>query len=116
MVFQPASLDFEILMNSGNTDGWCKVVRMLCEPGDFILVEQYTYSSSQARWIPMGCIGVPIKSDSQEWSLDTSRGQAGFSELGTNQSRGEETALVKFSLTKSYFPNSDDGLGSAWSQ
>jgi aromatic amino acid aminotransferase I len=65
MVFQPASLDFEILMNSGNTDGWCKVVRMLCEPGDFILVEQYTYPSSQAMWIPMGCIGVPIKSDSQ---------------------------------------------------
>lgn len=52
-------------MNSGNTDGWCKVVRMLCEPGDFILVEQYIYPSSQAMQIPMEYIGVPIKSDSQ---------------------------------------------------
>jgi aromatic amino acid aminotransferase I / 2-aminoadipate transaminase len=62
-VFKPAYSDFEILLNCGNTDGWNKIVGMLCEPGDFILVEQYTYPSAQALWIPMGCIGVPIKSD-----------------------------------------------------
>ena len=67
-VFKPACSDFEILLNFGNTDGWNKIVRMLCEPGDFILVEQYTYPSAQALWIPMGCVGVPIKSDSQGMS------------------------------------------------
>jgi aromatic amino acid aminotransferase I len=67
-VFKPACSDFEILLNCGNTDGWNKIVRMLCEPGDFILVEQYTYPSAQALWIPMGCVGVPIKSDSQGMS------------------------------------------------
>ncbi|KAH8753174.1 pyridoxal phosphate-dependent transferase [Hyaloscypha sp. PMI_1271] len=67
-VFKPACSDFEILLNCGNTDGWNKIVRMLCEPGDFILVEQYTYPSAQALWIPMGCVGVPIKSDGQGMS------------------------------------------------
>ena len=64
-IFQPAYQDFEILLNAGNTDGWCKVVRLLCEPGDFILCEQYTYPSAQALWIPMGCKAVPIRIDSR---------------------------------------------------
>lgn len=52
-------------MNCGNTDAWCKVVRLLCEPGDFILCEQYTYPSAQALWIPMGCTAAPVKIDSR---------------------------------------------------
>jgi aromatic amino acid aminotransferase I len=63
-VFQPGYADFEILLHSGNTDGWCKVVRLLCEPGDLILCEEHTYPSAQALWIPMGCKAVPIKMDS----------------------------------------------------
>lgn len=63
-VFEPASPSFEILLNSGNTDAWCKIVRLLCEPGDFIICEQHTYPSAQALWIPMGCQAVPVKMDS----------------------------------------------------
>jgi aromatic amino acid aminotransferase I len=70
-VFQPAYSDFSILLNSGNTDGWCKVVRMLCEPGNLILVEEYTYPSSQALWIPMGCQAVPIKLDGEGMRADS---------------------------------------------
>lgn len=62
-VFEPAYTTFEILLNSGNTDGWCKIVRMLCESGDSILCEEHTYPSAQSVWIPMGCKAVPIKMD-----------------------------------------------------
>ena len=60
---KPAYSDFEILLHSGNTDGWNKVVNILCEFGDYILVEEHTYPSSQAVWAPMGCKGVPISID-----------------------------------------------------
>jgi len=63
IIFKPAYSDFEVILNSGNTDAWCKVVRLLCEPGDFILCEQYTYPSAQALWIPMGCKAAPVKID-----------------------------------------------------
>ncbi|KAJ3828925.1 pyridoxal phosphate-dependent transferase [Lentinula raphanica] len=62
-VMNPAYSDFEILLDSGNTDAWNKVVNILCEFGDYILVEEHTYPSSQAVWAPMKCIGVPISID-----------------------------------------------------
>lgn len=61
-VFQPA-YDFEILANSGNTDAWNKVVKTFCERGEYILCEEYTFSSAQTVWIPMGCRGVPVAMD-----------------------------------------------------
>ncbi|KAE9411327.1 PLP-dependent transferase [Gymnopus androsaceus JB14] len=62
-VMNPGYSDFDILLNSGNTDAWNKVVNILCEYGDYILVEEYTYPSSQALWAPMRCKGVPILID-----------------------------------------------------
>ncbi|KAF9260461.1 PLP-dependent transferase [Marasmius fiardii PR-910] len=62
-VLRPGFSDFEILLNFGNTDAWSKVVSLLCEYGDYILVEEHTYPSSQALWAPMGCRGVPIQMD-----------------------------------------------------
>ncbi|KAJ3785392.1 pyridoxal phosphate-dependent transferase [Lentinula aff. detonsa] len=62
-VMAPAYSDFEILLHSGNTDAWNKVVNILCEYGDYILVEECTYPSAQALWAPMGCRGVPISID-----------------------------------------------------
>ncbi|KAJ3928171.1 MAG: pyridoxal phosphate-dependent transferase [Lentinula lateritia] len=62
-VMTPGYSDFEILLHSGNTDAWNKVVNILCEFGDYILVEEHTYPSSQALWAPMGCKGVPIPID-----------------------------------------------------
>ena len=64
-VFKPAYQNFEVILNCGNTDGWSKIVGTLCEPGEFILCEKYTYPSSQAAWVPLGCNGVPINMDSQ---------------------------------------------------
>jgi aromatic amino acid aminotransferase I / 2-aminoadipate transaminase len=62
-VFRPAYTDFEILLHFGSTDAWNKVVNLLCEAGDYILVEEHTYTSAQAVWAPMGCKGVPIHMD-----------------------------------------------------
>jgi len=62
-VLRPAYSDFEVLLHFGNTDAWNKIVNLLCEPGDYILVEEYTYPSAQAVWAPMGCCGVPIPLD-----------------------------------------------------
>lgn len=64
-VFQPAYDDWDVILNSGNTDGWSKVVRLLCEPGDYILCEEQTYPSAQAVWAPMGCKALPIQLDAE---------------------------------------------------
>ena len=58
------------MLNCGNTDAWCKVVRLLCEPNDYILCEKHTYPSSQALWVPMGCRAVPIDMDASGLRAD----------------------------------------------
>ena len=69
-VFQPGYDDWDVILNSGNTDGWSKVVRLLCEPGDYILCEQQTYPSAQAVWAPMGCKALPIQLDAEGMRAD----------------------------------------------
>lgn len=63
--YQPGYPEFEIILNSGNTEGWAKVVDLLLEPGDFVLVEEHTYPTAQSLWRPMGCRGVPVKMDGE---------------------------------------------------
>ncbi|GAA5915028.1 hypothetical protein JCM6882_006760 [Rhodosporidiobolus microsporus] len=62
-VHQPATSDWEILLHCGNTDGWNKVVRLLCDPGDLILCEEYTFASSISMWTSFGCRATPVKLD-----------------------------------------------------
>lgn len=69
-VYQPAREDFEILLNAGNTDGWNKVVGLLCEEGDMILCEEHTYPSAQALWVPLGCEAVPVRMDGEGMRAD----------------------------------------------
>ena len=69
-LLNPAYDNWEILLNAGNTDGWGKVVRLLCEPGDFILCEEHTYPSAQAVWAPMGCKAAPIAMDGRVMRAD----------------------------------------------
>ncbi|KAK4052449.1 hypothetical protein OIV83_002251 [Microbotryomycetes sp. JL201] len=63
-VYTPATSDWEVLLHNGNTDAWAKIVRLLCDPGDWILVEEFTFPSSQGVWIPMGVKGARVKMDS----------------------------------------------------
>jgi DNA-binding transcriptional MocR family regulator len=64
-VHQPLYKDIETLLHPGNTNAWSKVVGLLCEEGDYILCESYTYPSAQAMWIPLGNFAAPIAMDGQ---------------------------------------------------
>ncbi|KAI1850001.1 hypothetical protein JX266_004380 [Neoarthrinium moseri] len=74
-IHKPAYKDYEILLHPGNTNAWSKVVGLLCEKGDYILCESYTYPSSQALWIPNGNLAAPIAMD-EEGILDTALEEA----------------------------------------
>ncbi|OHF02887.1 hypothetical protein CORC01_01645 [Colletotrichum orchidophilum] len=55
--------EYECLLHPGNTNAWAKVVGLLCEDDDYILVEEFTYPSAQALWIPLGVKAVPVAAD-----------------------------------------------------
>lgn len=46
VVFQPAYANYDTLMNAGSTDAWSKICTTLCERGDGILCEEWTYPSA----------------------------------------------------------------------
>lgn len=64
-VMPPGYNDYEILINNGSTDGWSKVVDLLTEPGEYILLEKFTFPSAQGLWAPKGCRAAPIAIDAQ---------------------------------------------------
>lgn len=45
----------------------------MCEDDDFVIVEEYTYPSAQALWIPMGIKAVPVAADAQGIQADSLR-------------------------------------------
>lgn len=55
--------EYECLLHPGNTNAWAKVVGLLCEDEDHVIVEEFTYPSAQALWIPMGIKAVPVAAD-----------------------------------------------------
>ena len=52
-VYKPAYSNWDILVHTGNTDGWNRVARILVNPGDTILAEEWTYPSALASVIPL---------------------------------------------------------------
>ncbi|KAI3532845.1 hypothetical protein CSPX01_13180 [Colletotrichum filicis] len=54
---------YECLLHPGNTNAWAKVVGLLCEDDDYVIVEEFTYPSAQALWIPLGIKAVPVTAD-----------------------------------------------------
>jgi hypothetical protein len=47
-VYDPGYADFKTVINAGSTDAWGKIVTTLCEPGDGVLCEEWTYPSALA--------------------------------------------------------------------
>lgn len=43
---------------------------MLCEDDDFVIVEEFTYPSAQALWIPLGIKAVPVSADEEGLRAD----------------------------------------------
>ncbi|KAH7145684.1 pyridoxal phosphate-dependent transferase [Dactylonectria estremocensis] len=56
---------YDSLLHIGNTNAWAKVVGMLCEDDDMVIVEEFTYPSAQALWIPLGIKAVPVSADAE---------------------------------------------------
>ncbi|KPM38474.1 hypothetical protein AK830_g8105 [Neonectria ditissima] len=55
--------EYDCILHPGNTNAWSKVVGMLCEDDNFVIVEEFTYPSAQALWIPLGIKAVPVPAD-----------------------------------------------------
>lgn len=72
-VYQPAYEDCATLIDTGNTDGWGRVVLTLCNPGEGILTEDWTYPSAMAGMKPFGIQPVPVAMDSEGMRSDDLR-------------------------------------------
>ncbi|BGP56694.1 hypothetical protein JCM8202v2_004324 [Rhodotorula sphaerocarpa] len=62
-VYRPATSDFRVVINAGSTDAWGKIVTTLCNPGDGVLAEEWTYPSALATAWPNGIKPVPLPMD-----------------------------------------------------
>ncbi|KIP08349.1 hypothetical protein PHLGIDRAFT_18957 [Phlebiopsis gigantea 11061_1 CR5-6] len=69
-IYQPGYEDFTTLVHTGNTDGWARIVLTLCNPGEMILTEEWTYPSALATCQPYGISPVPIAMDSEGMRAD----------------------------------------------
>ncbi|THH17418.1 hypothetical protein EW146_g3385 [Bondarzewia mesenterica] len=72
-VYQPAFSDFTTLVHTGNTDGWSRVVMTLCNKGDTIIAEEWTYPSALASAAPFGVRVMPVGMDAQGMRADSLR-------------------------------------------
>ncbi|KAF9247270.1 pyridoxal phosphate-dependent transferase [Melanogaster broomeanus] len=62
-VYQPAIEDYTVLISTGNTDGWNRSVLMLCNPGEGVLCDEWTYPSAISSMLPANIRPVPIAMD-----------------------------------------------------
>ncbi|ETN37072.1 uncharacterized protein HMPREF1541_08062 [Cyphellophora europaea CBS 101466] len=62
IVHNPRYSDWDICMTSGSTSALDIALRMLCNRGDYILTEEYSFSSAMETARPMGLnlVGVPM--------------------------------------------------------
>ncbi|KAK8869794.1 hypothetical protein IAR55_000362 [Kwoniella newhampshirensis] len=64
-VYKPAYADWDVLINVGATDGWSKIVQLLLEYGDAILVEEWTYPGAENTFLPYEIERVAVKMDAE---------------------------------------------------
>ncbi|OAX41341.1 PLP-dependent transferase [Rhizopogon vinicolor AM-OR11-026] len=62
-VYRPAFEDWSVLIDTGNTDGWSRAVTTLCNPGEGVLCEEWTYPSALASILPLNIQPVPVPMD-----------------------------------------------------
>ncbi|KAI0029266.1 pyridoxal phosphate-dependent transferase, partial [Vararia minispora EC-137] len=66
--FTPAHDRWAVCPTMGNTDAWYKLCTLLCDPGDCILVEEYTYPAVLASSYPRDILPIAVPMDSQGMS------------------------------------------------
>ncbi|KAG8997539.1 hypothetical protein FRB90_012488 [Tulasnella sp. 427] len=62
-VYKPYLPTTSITITTGNTDGWNRVVEALCNKGDGLLVEEWSYPSALHTSRPHGVFPVPVAMD-----------------------------------------------------
>ncbi|KAL1972799.1 hypothetical protein VTN31DRAFT_6341 [Thermomyces dupontii] len=65
IVHQPPYSDWRCALTVGSTMGWEAALRILCERGDYILAEEYSFSSALDTAVPLGIKVAGIKMDDQ---------------------------------------------------
>jgi len=65
IVHCPPYSDWQCILTSGNTSAWDTALRILVEKGDYILTEEYTFSSALETAFPLGVRAVGVKMDTQ---------------------------------------------------
>ncbi|KAI0041417.1 PLP-dependent transferase [Auriscalpium vulgare] len=72
-VYEPAYSDWTTLIHTGNTDGWSRLAKMLCNPGDTIITEKWTYPSAVAAASPIGVNVLSVDMDAEGMRADSLR-------------------------------------------
>ncbi|KAL4933334.1 aminotransferase-like domain-containing protein [Aspergillus undulatus] len=65
LIHNPPYSDWQCALTPGSTYAWDTALRLLCERGDYLLMEEYTFSSAQETALPLGVKVAPIKMDEQ---------------------------------------------------
>jgi aromatic amino acid aminotransferase I len=52
-------------MHTGSTAAWAQICTTLCEPGDGVLCEEFTYPSALSTAWPSGILPVPCAMDGE---------------------------------------------------
>ncbi|KAL4864817.1 hypothetical protein BDV12DRAFT_7227 [Aspergillus spectabilis] len=65
LIHNPPYSDWQCSLTPGSTYSWDTALRLLCERGDYILMEEYTFSSAQETALPLGVKVAPVKMDEQ---------------------------------------------------
>ncbi|KAI9453469.1 PLP-dependent transferase [Lactarius psammicola] len=72
-VYAPAYDNWTTLVQTGNTDGWGRIAKLLLNPGDTLLVEEWTYASALASARPIDLRWQAVPMDSQGMRADALR-------------------------------------------
>ncbi|KAG0214377.1 Aromatic/aminoadipate aminotransferase 1 [Mortierella sp. GBA30] len=67
-VHRPQYQDWDVVLSAGNTDAFAKALSMLCNRGDKVLVEEWTYPAALEMMEPLGIGHVPVKMDDEGMS------------------------------------------------
>ncbi|KAI0247958.1 PLP-dependent transferase [Lactifluus subvellereus] len=72
-IYSPAYDDWTHIVDTGNTDGWNRISNLLLNPGDTLLVEEWTYPSALTSTRPIDVRWKAVPMDSQGMRPDVLR-------------------------------------------
>ncbi|PGG97040.1 hypothetical protein AJ80_09752 [Polytolypa hystricis UAMH7299] len=65
IVHNPLYSDWQCCLTAGSTSSWEMTLRLFCERGDYIITEEYSFSTAVETALPMGVRAAAVKMDEQ---------------------------------------------------